>query len=121
VKSNYRYILPEIQGLISSKDLFVKAKSEPTRLTYGEALLALGSQNPDVVSLDADVSKPMKTFLFAAKFPERAFNFGIAEQNMMGAADGMATTGLIPLAIPMPSSPACGCSTKCVTASTIRT
>jgi transketolase len=98
VKSSYRYILPEIQGLLSSRDLFVKAKGEPTRLTYGEALLALGSQNPNVVSLDADVSKPMKTFLFAAKFPERAFNFGIAEQNMMAAAAGMATTGLIPFA-----------------------
>jgi len=64
VKSSYRYILPEVQTLLSSKDLFVKAKGEPTRLTYGEALLALGSQNPNVVSLDADVSKPMKTFLF---------------------------------------------------------
>jgi transketolase len=98
VKSSYRYILPEVQALLSSKDLFVKAKGEPTRLTYGEALLALGSQNPNVVSLDADVSKPMKTFLFAAKFPERSFNFGIAEQNMMAAAAGMATTGLIPFA-----------------------
>ena len=76
----------------------MKAKGEPTRLSYGEALLALGSQNPNVVSLDADVSKPMKTFLFAAKFPERSFNFGIAEQNMMAAAAGMATTGLIPFA-----------------------
>jgi transketolase len=98
VKSSYRYILPEVQALLSSKDLFVKARGEPTRLTYGEALLALGSQNPNVVSLDADVSKPMKTFLFAAKFPERSFNFGIAEQNMMAAAAGMATTGLIPFA-----------------------
>lgn len=98
MKSNYRYILPEVQTLLSSKDLFVKAKGEPTRLTYGEALLALGSENLNVVSLDADVSKPMKTFLFAAKFPERSFNFGIAEQNMMAAAAGMATTGLIPFA-----------------------
>ena len=98
MKSSYRHILPEVQALLSSKDLFVKAKGEPTRLTYGEALLSLGAQNPNVVSLDADVSKPMKTFLFAAKFPERSFNFGIAEQNMMAAAAGMATTGLIPFA-----------------------
>ena len=98
MKSSYHYILPEVQTLLSSKDLLVKAKGEPTRLSYGEALLALGSQNPNVISLDADVSKPMKTFLFAAKFPERSFNFGIAEQNMMAAAAGMATTGLIPFA-----------------------
>jgi transketolase len=98
VKSSYRYILPEVQALLSSKELFSKAKGGPTRLTYGEALLELGGKNPDVVSLDADVSKPMKTFLFAAKFPERSFNFGIAEQNMMAAAAGMATTGLIPFA-----------------------
>jgi transketolase len=98
VKSKYRYVLPEIQTLLTSKDLFAKAKSEPTRYSYADALLALGEQNPDVVSLDADVSKSMKTTLFAAKFPERSFNFGIAEQNMMAAAAGMATTGLIPFA-----------------------
>jgi len=98
VKSKYRYVLPEIQTLLTSKDLFAKAKSEPTRYSYADALLALGEQNPDVVSLDADVSKSMKTTMFAAKFPERSFNFGIAEQNMMAAAAGMATTGLIPFA-----------------------
>jgi transketolase len=98
VKSNYRYVLPEIQELLSAKDLFARAKSEPTRYSYANALLALGEKNPEVVSLDADVSKSMKTTMFAAKFPERSFNFGIAEQNMMAAAAGMATTGLIPFA-----------------------
>jgi len=98
VKSNYRYVLPEIQALLAAKDLFAKAKSEPTRYSYADALLKLGGQNPDVVSLDADVSKSMKTTMFAARFPERSFNFGIAEQNMMAAAAGMATTGLIPFA-----------------------
>ncbi len=96
--SNYRYVLPEIQGMLTSKDLFTKAKSEPTRYSYADALLALGEKNPLVVSLDADVSKSMKTTMFAARFPERSFNFGIAEQNMMAAAAGMATTGLIPFA-----------------------
>jgi transketolase len=48
--------------------------------------------------LDADVSKSIKTTKFAERFPERSFNFGIAEQNMMAAAAGMATTGLIPFA-----------------------
>jgi transketolase len=51
-----------------------------------------------VVVLDADVSKSVGTNQFAARFPERSFNFGIAEQNMMAAAAGMATTGLIPFA-----------------------
>lgn len=98
MKSNYRYVLPEIQALLGSKDLFAKAKGEPTRFSYADALLALGESNPDVVSLDADVSKSMKTTMFAARYPERSFNFGIAEQNMMAAAAGMATTGLIPFA-----------------------
>ncbi len=98
MKSKYRYVLPEIQALLASSDLFAKATSEPTRYSYAAALLALGEQNPNVVSLDADVSKSMKTTMFAAKFPERSFNFGIAEQNMMAAAAGMATTGLIPFA-----------------------
>jgi len=98
VKSKYRYVLPGLQALLASKDLFAKAPSEPTRYSYADALLELGEQNPDVVSLDADVSKSMKTAMFAARFPERSFNFGIAEQNMMAAAAGMATTGLIPFA-----------------------
>jgi transketolase len=84
--------------MLASKDLFVRAKSQPTRYSYADALLELGGKNPNVVSLDADVSKSMKTTMFAAKFPERSFNFGIAEQNMMAAAAGMATTGLIPFA-----------------------
>jgi transketolase len=96
VKSKYRHVLPEIQALLAATDLFAKAASQPTRYSYADALLALGAQNSEVVSLDADVSKSMKTTMFAAKFPERSFNFGIAEQNMMAAAAGMATTGLIP-------------------------
>jgi transketolase len=98
VKSKYRHVLPEIQALLATKDLFARAASEPTRYSYADALLELGERNPNVVSLDADVSKSMKTTMFAARFPERSFNFGIAEQNMMAAAAGMATTGLIPFA-----------------------
>jgi len=78
--------------------LFSKAKQQPTRYAYADALLELGEKNPDVVVLDADVSKSVGTNKFAQKFPERSFNFGIAEQNMMAAAAGMATTGLIPFA-----------------------
>jgi len=92
----YHYILPEVLETLTSKDFFQKAKQQATRYSYADALLALGDKNPNVVSLDADVSKSMKTTMFAAKFPDRSFNFGIAEQNMMAAAAGMATTGLIP-------------------------
>ena len=97
-KTPYHYIRSEILSLLGSEDLFSKAKHQPTRYAYADALLELGEKNPDVVVLDADVSKSIGTNKFAQKFPERSFNFGIAEQNMMAAAAGMATTGLIPFA-----------------------
>lgn len=62
-----------------------------TRDAYGEALLALGNQHDDVVVLDADLSQSTKTSLFAQAFPDRFFNAGIAEQNMIGMAAGMST------------------------------
>jgi transketolase len=96
--SPYRHIRPEILALLNSEELFSKAKQQPTRYAYAEAMLELGERNADVVVLDADVSKSVRTNEFAARFPERSFNFGIAEQNMMAAAAGMATTGLIPYA-----------------------
>jgi transketolase len=96
--SPYRHIRPEILSLLNSEDLFSKTRQQPTRYAYAEALLELGEQNADVVVLDADVSKSVRTNEFASRFPERSFNFGIAEQNMMAAAAGMATTGLIPYA-----------------------
>jgi transketolase len=96
--SPYRHIRPEIVALLNSEELFSKAKQQPTRYAYAEAMLELGERNVDVVVLDADVSKSVRTNEFAARFPERSFNFGIAEQNMMAAAAGMATTGLIPYA-----------------------
>ena len=94
--SPYRHVRPEIVALLASNDLFTRAPGQPTRYAYAEALLVLGETRPDVVVLDADVSKSIKTSDFAARYPDRAFNFGIAEQNMMAAAAGMATTGLIP-------------------------
>ena len=96
--NNYHYLRPEIVPMLSSDDLFTKAEQQPTRYSYAEAILELGEKNPKVVVLDADVSKSIKTNEFADKFPDRSFNFGIAEQNMMAAAAGMATTGLIPYA-----------------------
>ena len=67
-----------------------------TRQSYGEELLELGSKNNKVVVFDADLSSATKTNLFKDKFPERFFNMGIAEQNMVGTAAGMSTTGYIP-------------------------
>lgn len=69
-----------------------------TRDAYGEALAKLGETNEDVVVLDADLSGSTKTALFAKKFPERFFNIGIAEQDMMGTAAGLAASGKIPFA-----------------------
>ena len=73
-------------------------KKIATRQSYGEALAELGEENKNIVVLDADLSKTTKTDIFAKKFPDRFFDIGIAEQNMMGVAAGMATTGLVPYA-----------------------
>ena len=96
--SPYRYVRPDIVSILTSDDLFTKTERQPTRYSYAEAILELGEKNPKVVVLDADVSASIKTNRFAEKYPDRSFNFGIAEQNMMAAAAGMATTGLIPFA-----------------------
>ncbi|HWQ43519.1 MAG TPA: transketolase family protein [Desulfosporosinus sp.] len=69
-----------------------------TRDAYGKALLELGAENPNVVVLDADLSKSTKTADFGKKYPERFFNMGIAEANLMGTAAGLATAGKIPFA-----------------------
>lgn len=69
---------------------------EATRDTYGKVLLELGAASPDVVVLDADLSGSTRTAKFAEKYPDRFFNFGIAEANMVGAAAGLALTGKVP-------------------------
>lgn len=58
---------------------------------YGKTLVELGKQNKDIVVLDADLSGSTRTSLFAKEFPERFFNFGVAEQNMMAVAAGIAS------------------------------
>jgi len=68
------------------------------RDAYGEALLELGASNPNVVVLGADTTGSMKSGVFAAKFPDRFFNVGIAEQNLMGIAAGFALAGKVPYA-----------------------
>lgn len=73
-------------------------KKIATRQSYGEALASLGEKRKEIVVLDADLSSATKTNLFAEKFPERFFDMGIAEQDMLGTAAGFATCGKIPFA-----------------------
>ncbi len=69
-----------------------------TRDAYGKALVLLGAENPDVVVLDADLAKSTKTIDFLKIYPERFFDMGIAEQNLIGTAAGLAAAGKIPFA-----------------------
>jgi len=68
-----------------------------TRVAYGEALPEMGELFPNLLVLDSDISKAMHTGVFEERFPERHFDFGIAEQDMMAAAAGMAAMGKIPV------------------------
>jgi len=69
------------------------AEMKAQRNAYGEALAELAQERDDIVVLDADLSHATMTSIFAAKYPERFFNVGIAEQDLMGIACGMAHTG----------------------------
>lgn len=69
-----------------------------TRDSYGQALVALGRKNKDIVVLDADVATATKTILFKEKYPKRFFDMGISEQDMMGTAAGLALAGKVPFA-----------------------
>lgn len=69
-----------------------------TRDAYGKALAKLGETNKDIVVLDADLSGSTKTANFRELYPDRFFNMGIAEQNLMGTAAGLAAAGKIPFA-----------------------
>lgn len=73
-----------------------KDKKIATRQSYGEALAELGKKNENIVVLDADLSTATKTNIFAKEFPDRFIDVGIAEQNLMGMAAGLATYGKLP-------------------------
>ena len=74
----------------------MKDIKKATRQSYGEALAELGKENENVVVFDADLSTATKTMLFAKKFPDRFFEIGIAEQDMLATAAGFSTCGKIP-------------------------
>ena len=73
-------------------------KKIATRESYGNALKALGGEVTDLVVLDADLAGATKTNIFQKAYPDRFFDCGIAEANMVGAAAGLATMGLVPFA-----------------------
>jgi transketolase len=76
----------------------VEAKTEPiaTRHAYGDALVELGEAHEEIVALDADLAVSTQSMKFGKRFPERFFNVGAAEANMMSIACGMAATGKVP-------------------------
>jgi len=76
----------------------VQWKMESQRSAFGHALLELGRENPKVVVVGADTTESLKTSMFGKEFPDRHFNIGIAEQNMMGIAAGLAASGKIAFA-----------------------
>jgi len=85
-----------------NKDLHLNTKvfdeeveKQPTRQGYGDGLLILGEENPNVVALSADVAESTKNGPFMEKFPDRFFNCGVAEQNMASVAAGLAVSGKI--------------------------
>ena len=75
-----------------------EVKKIATRESYGNALAELGREHDDIVVLDADLAAATKTGIFKKAFPDRHFDCGIAECNMMAAAAGMSTMGLVPFA-----------------------
>ena len=75
-----------------------RTKKRATREAFGRALADLGRVNKNIVALDADLSASTQTKIFAKEFPERFFDMGIAEQNLIDTAAGMAAEGKIPFA-----------------------
>lgn len=71
------------------------AEKMATRAAYGKALVEMGAENPNLVVMDADLSKSTMTAEFSKTYPERFFNMGIAEQNLYGTAAGLALSGKV--------------------------
>ncbi|OGC50782.1 transketolase [candidate division WWE3 bacterium RIFCSPHIGHO2_01_FULL_40_23] len=81
---------------LAEKLFDINIKEVPTRDGFGEGLLTLGDSNPDVVVLCGDLVESTRSEAFSKKFPDRFFEIGVAEQNMMGMAAGFALSGKIP-------------------------
>ena len=75
-----------------------RTKTKSISGDYGKTLVELGKNNTDIVVLDADLACSTQTAMFGKEFPERFFNMGIAEQDMMATAAGLASQGKIPFA-----------------------
>jgi transketolase len=92
--------LPPLAGAAAAKSESQAAvrKSQVQRDAFGAELVKLGAELPNLVVLDADISSSLKTGAFARAYPDRHINFGVAEQDMLLGAAGLATVGLIPLA-----------------------
>src|SRR5437763_11099646 len=71
-------------------------EGKATRVSFGEALVELGREDPDLVVADGDLNNSTRTDLFAKEFPDRFFNVGIAESNLAGVAGGLAASGKKP-------------------------
>ncbi len=101
--------LKNLKGLNGSLHLNLSREKIPTRNGYGDALVELGKTNKKVVVLCADLAESIKVHQFREKFPERFVEVGVAEQNLVAAASGMAAVGKIPFA----SSYAIFCPGRC--------
>ena len=96
-------------------------KKVATRQSYGEELVALGAEHDDFVVLDADLAAATQTGKFKAAYPDRFFDCGIAEQNLMGVAAGHRHDwARSPLRAPLRCSPPAVRSSRCATPSAIR-
>jgi transketolase len=95
----YHYLKSDVVDMVRDGTLYQRGEKRTTRFAFADALLELGAQNPRVVVLNVDVSKGMGTWTFAERFPGRGFNLGIAEQNAIAAAAGMAHSGLVPFVV----------------------
>ncbi len=87
---------PGVTGNILSSDTYGAEKTE--NAPFGNALIRVAESNPHIVGLTADLGKYTDIHLFAERFPDRFFQMGMAEQNLIGAAAGLARTGFIPFA-----------------------
>src|SRR3989338_3910312 len=96
MKRSTKKQLRRLKGLRSNK--MNLGDKIATRDAYGEALVELGKKNKDIVVLDADLSDSTRSEKFQKVFPDRFFSMGIAEQNMIGTAAGLAVSGKIPFA-----------------------